>query len=60
VLRRETLDRHLNGTLPFAEFGWDWRMIERLLRARVRYTHIDRASFIFRLHQYPHLKQAHA
>jgi hypothetical protein len=60
VLRRETLDRHLNGTLPFAEFGWDWRMIERLLRAHVRYTHIDRASFIFRLHQYPHLMQAHA
>ncbi len=60
VLRRETLDRHLNGTLPFAEFGWDWRMIECLLRANVRYTHIDRASFIFRLHQYPHLKKAQA
>ena len=55
LFRRELFDRHLGGTLPFHEFGWDWRMIECFLRKGVRWRHINDATFIFRLSKYPHL-----
>jgi hypothetical protein len=58
IFRKEVLDLHLGGELPFTEAAWDWRLIERLMRAGVRYRHLDRASFIFRLHQYPDLLEA--
>ena len=55
LFRRELFDRYLGGSLPFHEFGWDWRMIESFLRAGVRWRHVDDATFIFRLAKYPHL-----
>jgi hypothetical protein len=55
LFRRELFDQHLGGTLPFHEFGWDWRMIECFLRKGVRWRHINDATFIFRLSKYPHL-----
>jgi hypothetical protein len=55
LFRRELFEKHLNGTLPFHEFGWDWRMIERFLQKGVRWKHIDDPTFIFRLAQHPHL-----
>lgn len=55
LIRREMFDRYFGGTLQFHEFGWDWRMIERLLRSGVRWQHINDATFIFRLAMYPEL-----
>jgi hypothetical protein len=55
LFRRELFDRVFDGKLPFKEFGWDWRMIERLLSRGVRWRHINDATFIFRLTKYPHL-----
>ena len=55
LFQRKLFDQHLNGTLPFHEFGWDWRMIECFLRSGVRWRHINDATFIFRLAKYPHL-----
>lgn len=53
--RKELFDIHLNGTLPFTELAWDWRLIQTLMRKGVRWRHIDRPTFIFRLAKYPHL-----
>jgi glycosyltransferase involved in cell wall biosynthesis len=55
LFRRELFGKYLGGGLPFHEFGWDWRMIERFLRAGVRWRHVNDATFVFRLAQYPHL-----
>lgn len=55
VFRKELFDLHLDGTLPFTEAAWDWRMIQALLRKGVRWRHINRPTFIFRLAKYPHL-----
>jgi Glycosyl transferases group 1/Glycosyl transferase family 2 len=53
--RKELFDIHLDGTLPFTEAAWDWRMIQALMRKGVRWRHINRPTFIFRLAKYPHL-----
>jgi hypothetical protein len=53
LLRRELFRQHLGDDLPFSEMAWDWRMLERLLQAGVRWEHVDRASFVFRLAEYP-------
>jgi len=55
LFRRELFQQHLGGTIPFLEFGWDWRMIETFLKRGVKCQHIDDATFIFRLASYPHL-----
>ena len=55
LFRRELFDRFLGGKLPFHEFGWDWRMIERFMLHGVRWQHVNEPTFIFRLAQYPHL-----
>ncbi len=55
LFRRELFDRYMGGTLPFAEYGWDWRMIERLMRNGVRWQHVNDDTFLFRLAKYPHL-----
>lgn len=60
LFRRELFDRHLDGGLPFREAAWDWRMIERFIRAGARWRHLNRHSFIFRLAKYPHLIPAQA
>jgi hypothetical protein len=55
LFRRELFDVYMNGTLPFTEAAWDWRMIQTLVRKGVRWRHINRPTFIFRLDKYPHL-----
>jgi hypothetical protein len=55
LFRRELFDRYLGGTLPFREFVWDWKMIEAFLQHGVRWRHVDDATFVFRLANYPHL-----
>ena len=55
MFRRELFDRYLDGRLPFREAAWDWRMIERFMRGGVRWRHINKPTFIFRLDKYPHL-----
>jgi hypothetical protein len=55
LFRRELFDRYLGGTLPFHEFVWDWKMIEAFLQNGVRWRHVDDATFVFRLANYPHL-----
>jgi glycosyltransferase involved in cell wall biosynthesis len=57
LFRRDLFDRYLGGTLPFYEYGWDWRMIDIFLRNRVQWKHIDRPTFIFRLAKYPEFNQ---
>lgn len=54
LFRRELFDKYLGGTLPFAEYGWDWRMIERFMRNGVRWQHVNDDTFLFRLAKYPH------
>ncbi|MFZ0304742.1 MAG: glycosyltransferase [Terracidiphilus sp.] len=58
LIRRELFDKYMGGTLPFAEYGWDWRMIERLMRNGVRWQHVNDDTFLFRLAKYPHLVPA--
>ena len=55
LFRRELFDRYLDGRLPFREAAWDWQMIERFMRGGVRWRHINKPTFIFRLEKYPHL-----
>lgn len=55
LFRRTLFAQHLAGGLPFHEFGWDWRMIESFLKKGVRWRHVDDATFVFRLANYPHL-----
>jgi hypothetical protein len=55
LFRRELFRDYLDGTIPFHEFGWDWRMIEAFLRRGVQCRHVDEPTFIFRLANYPQL-----
>jgi hypothetical protein len=58
LFRRYLFDQYLDTTLPFTEAAWDWRMIEFFLSRGVRWKHVDRSSFVFRLASYPHLVAA--
>ena len=53
LFRRELFDKYLGSTLPFAEHGWDWRMIERFMLNGVRWQHVNDDTFLFRLAKYP-------
>ncbi|HEX3436592.1 MAG TPA: glycosyltransferase [Pseudacidobacterium sp.] len=55
LIRRELFQKYFGGTFTFREFGWDWRMVERLMHSGVRWQHINEATFIFRLAMYPEL-----
>lgn len=55
LFRRELFELHLNDDLPFDMMAWDWHLVDRLMRCGVRWRHVDRPSFIFRLAKYPHL-----
>lgn len=35
------------------ERDWDWNLIELLLNGGIRWRHISRTTFVFRLHEYP-------
>jgi hypothetical protein len=60
LFRRELFDLFTDRRLPFHEFGWDWRMIEHFMKSGVRWRHVNKATFIFRLAKYPHLMAASA
>ncbi len=49
LFRKEIFDRYLPGDLPFDMMAWDWHMIETFMRCGLRWRHIDRPSFLFRL-----------
>lgn len=49
LFRKTLFDRYLAGNLPFDMMAWDWHMIEAFMRHGVKWRHIDRPSFLFRL-----------
>lgn len=49
LFRKEIFDRYMPGLLPFDMMAWDWHMIEAFMRQGLRWRHIDRPSFLFRL-----------
>ena len=57
MFRRELFDLHFADDLPFDMMAWDWHLVDALMRRGVRWRHVDRKSFIFRLAKYPQLAQ---
>lgn len=57
LFRRELFAAHLGDDLPFHMMAWDWALIDTLLKRGVRWKHIDVPSFVFRLAQYPQLRE---
>jgi hypothetical protein len=55
MFRRELFELHLGDDLPFDMMAWDWYLVDTLMRNGVRWRHLDRPSFIFRLARYPQL-----
>ena len=55
MFRRELFELYLADDLPFDMMAWDWHMVDALMRRGVRWRHIDRQSFVFRLAKYPRL-----
>jgi hypothetical protein len=55
MFRRELFELHLDDDLPFDMMAWDWHLVDTLMRRSVRWRHVDRPSFIFRLAKYPRL-----
>jgi spore maturation protein CgeB len=49
LFRKEIFDRYLPGLLPFDMMAWDWHMIERFMQHGLRWRHVDRPTFLFRL-----------
>jgi len=49
LFRKEIFDRYLPGRLPFDMMAWDWYMIETFMRHGLRWHHVDRPTFLFRL-----------
>jgi hypothetical protein len=49
LFRKEIFDRYLPGLLPFDMMAWDWYMIERFMQHGLRWHHVDRPTFLFRL-----------
>jgi hypothetical protein len=58
MFRRELFELYLADDLPFDMIGWDWHLVDTLMRRGVRWRHVDRQSFIFRLAKYPQLMAA--
>ncbi len=55
LFRRELFELHLDDDLPFDMMAWDWHLVDTLMRRGVRWRHVNRQSFIFRLAKYPQL-----
>jgi hypothetical protein len=55
MFRRELFELYLDDGLPFDMMAWDWHLVDTLMRRGVRWRHVDRQSFIFRLAKYPRL-----
>ncbi len=49
LFRKEIFDRYLPGPLPFDMMAWDWHMIETFMGHGLRWLHVDRPTFLFRL-----------
>ena len=58
MFRRELFELHFDDALPFDMMAWDWHLVDALMRRGVRWRHVDRQSFIFRLAKYPRLMAA--
>ena len=58
MFRSELFELHLGDDLPFDMMAWDWHLVDALMRRGVRWRHVDRPSFIFRLAKYPLLMAA--
>jgi hypothetical protein len=58
LFRRDTLRANFPAGFPFKEFAWDWRVIAALMAAGVRWKHVDRPTFVFRLEAYPKIAEA--
>ena len=58
MFRRELFELHFADDLPFDMMAWDWHLVDALMRRGVRWRHVDRQSFIFRLAKYPGLMAA--
>lgn len=58
LFRRELFQKYLQNSLPFNILAWDWQMIDFFMRKGVRWKHIDKPSFLFRLAQYPQFLSA--
>lgn len=52
IFRRELFARYLNDGLPFGVAAWDWQLVETFMRNRVRWKHVNRPTFLFRLAKY--------
>jgi hypothetical protein len=48
-------EQHFGNDLPFDMMAWDWHLVEALMRRGVRWRHINKPSFVFRLAKYPEL-----
>lgn len=55
MFRRELFELHFADDLPFDMMAWDWHLVNALMCKGVRWRHVDRKSFIFRLAKYPQL-----
>jgi len=55
MFRRNLFELYLADDLPFDVMGWDWALIETLMKRGVRWKHVNVPSFIFRLAKYPQL-----
>jgi hypothetical protein len=49
LFRKEIFDRYLPGRLPFDMMAWDWHMIQTFMQHALRWQHVDRPTFLFRL-----------
>jgi hypothetical protein len=55
VFRRALFEQYFGNDLPFDMMAWDWHLVDALMRRGVRWRHVNRPSFIFRLAKYPEL-----
>lgn len=55
LFRRALFAHYFGNRLPFDMMAWDWHLVEALMQHGVRWRHVDRPSFVFRLAKYPEL-----
>lgn len=59
LFRRALFRERFRDVIPGrGQFAWDWVLISQWMATGLRWKHIDRASFVFRLAAYPHLVEA--
>ncbi|GAX60134.1 glycosyltransferases [Candidatus Scalindua japonica] len=55
LFRKDLFNIYLRNTIPFNNLCWDWYMIEAFIKRGVRWQHVDKESFIFKLDKYPQI-----